>query len=98
MHGAQVAVVSRFAARLMKIVGRDQRPSASRTWFEQIATGQALSVTALKEGSIVGGQHHFPQGARNAGISVLLMVQHIGQAGAWVARVVSLHRKPRDFR
>src|ERR1019366_8397979 len=33
MHGAQVAAVSRFAARLMKIVGRDQRPLASRTKY-----------------------------------------------------------------
>jgi hypothetical protein len=33
MHGAQVATVARFAARLMKIVGRDQLPPASRTKF-----------------------------------------------------------------
>jgi Integrase core domain len=33
MHSAQVAAVSRFAARLMKIVGRDQRPPASPTKY-----------------------------------------------------------------
>jgi hypothetical protein len=33
MLGAQVAAVSRFAARPMKIVGRDQRPPASPTKY-----------------------------------------------------------------
>jgi hypothetical protein len=48
MRGAQVAAVSRFAARPMKIVGRDQRPPASRTKyiFEQ---GQVLRPSAEVE-------------------------------------------------